>query len=382
MVTLKIDGKKVMVRKLSTILDASRKLDIPIPTLCHHPELSPYGGCRLCLVEIKGSPKPVASCTTFAKEGMEIITTSPHLEKLRRTTLELILSDHPRDCMVCERAGDCKLQELAYFYGIRENRFEGERRIYTKKDNNPFVEREMEKCILCGQCVRICDEIQGVGAIDYAYRGLKTKICPPFEKDLNCEFCGQCVAVCPTGALTGKMWAQKGRQNFKEVDTVCPYCGCGCNLTLHVWRNEVRRVSSKEDTINEGWLCAKGRFGYGFIHSPDRLTKPLIRIAPKTSFEFVINQTNPPLPPFTKGGHGGITNSSFIPHPSSLFKEVSWDEALDYIAERLKDIKDKYGSNSIGGLSSARCTNEENYLFQKFMRAAIGTNNVDHCARY
>ncbi len=138
MVNLTIDGKKITVRKLSTILDAAKKLDIPIPTLCHHPELSPYGGCRLCMVEIKDMAKPVAACTTFAREGMEVITKSPYLEKLRRTTLELLLSDHPNDCMVCERAGDCKLQELAYFYGIRENRFEGERRVYTQKDNNPF----------------------------------------------------------------------------------------------------------------------------------------------------------------------------------------------------------------------------------------------------
>jgi len=353
MVTLRIDGKKVTVRKLATILDAARKLDIPIPTLCHHPELSPYGGCRLCIVEVKGSAKPVASCTTFAKEGMDIITSSPNLEKLRRTTLELLLSDHPTDCMVCERAGDCKLQELAYFYGIRENRFRGERRVYTKKDNNPFIERDMEKCILCGQCVRVCDEIQGVGAIDFAYRGLKTKICPPFEKDLNCEFCGQCVEICPTGALTGKMWTHRGRQNFKEVDTVCPYCGCGCNLTLFIRRNEVIRISSKENTINKGWLCAKGRFGYEFIKSPDRLKKPLIRIESKDR----------------------LANDS-------AFKEAEWDEALDYIASRLKEIKAKYGPDSIAGLSSARCTSEENYLFQKFMRAVIGTNNVDHCARY
>jgi len=382
MVTLKIDGQKVTVRKLSTILDAARKLDIPIPTLCHHPELSSFGGCRLCLVEINGSPKPVASCTTFARNGMDVTTTSPRLEKLRKTTLELILSDHPKDCMVCERAGDCKLQELAYFYGIRENRFGGEQRVYEKKDSNPFIARDMEKCILCGQCVRICDEIQGVGAIDFAYRGLRTKICPPFENDLNCEFCGQCVAVCPTGALTGKMWDQKGRQNFKEVDTVCPYCGCGCNITLHIWRNEVRRVSSKEETLNEGWLCAKGRFGYGFIHSPDRLKKPLIRTAPKDIPAFTLHQTKPPLPPFTKGGHGGINNSSFILHPSSLFKEVSWEEAFDYIANRLKQIKENYGPDAIGGLSSARCTSEENYLFQKFFRVVIGTNNIDHCARY
>lgn len=368
MVTLTIDGKKVTVRRLSTVLDATKKLDIPIPTLCHHPELTPYGGCRLCIVEIKGMPRPVTACTTPVSEGMKVITTSPFLEELRRTTLELLLSDHPNDCMVCERAGDCTLQELAYFYGIRENRFVGERRVYTKRDHNPFIEREMEKCILCGQCVRICEEIQGVGAIDFAYRGFQTKVCPPYEKDLNCEFCGQCVAVCPTSALTGRMWIQKGRQkDIREVDTVCPYCGCGCNLTLYVRRNEIIRVSSKKDTINDGWLCAKGRFGYGFVNSPARLKKPLIRIAPKEREALGVKREESYALPLT---------------PYGLFKEVSWDEALDYIAKRLQDTKDRFGPDSIGGLSSARCTNEENYLFQKFMRAVLSTNNVDHCARY
>jgi predicted molibdopterin-dependent oxidoreductase YjgC len=364
MVTLTINGQKVTVRKFSTVLDAARKLSIPIPTLCHHPELSPYGGCRLCLVEIKGSPKPVASCTTFARDGMDVTTSSPRLETLRKKTLELILSDHPKDCMVCERAGDCRLQELAYFYGIRENRFGGEQRVFAKSDDNPFIQRDMEKCILCGQCVRVCDEVQGVGAIDFAYRGMKTKVTPPFERNLSCEFCGQCVAVCPTGALTGKMWAQRGRQRFHEVDTVCPYCGCGCNITLHVRRNEVIRVSSRPNTMNEGWLCVKGRFGYGFIHSPDRLKKPLIRIAPKNDSLWNVHTASP------------------INYLSSLFKEVSWDEALDYTATHLKEIKEQYGPDSIGGLSSARCTNEENYLFQKFIRTALKTNNIDHCARY
>ncbi len=362
MITLTIDGKKVTVRKLSTVLEAARQLDIPIPTLCHHPKLSPFGGCRLCIVEIKGMIKPITACTTVVREGMEVITTNPHLEKLRRTTLELLLSDHPNDCMVCERSGDCTLQELAYFYGIRENRFLGERRPFTRKDENPFLERAMGKCILCGQCVRICDEIQGVSAIDFAYKGFQVRVCPSYEKDLDCEFCGQCVAVCPTGALTGRMWAHKGRQkDIKEVDTICAYCGCGCNITLHVRRNEVIRVSSREDTINEGWLCAKGRFGYGFINSSERLTKPLIRIAPK----------NATLKTLTE------SKNNF-----SLFKEVPWDEALQYIVKRLQKIKEKHGADSICGLSSARCTNEENYLFQKFMRAVIGTNNVDHCARY
>jgi predicted molibdopterin-dependent oxidoreductase YjgC len=379
MVTITIDGKKVTVRKHSTVLAAVKKLDIPLPTLCHHPALTPYGGCRLCIVEVKGIARPVTACTTPANEGMEVVTASPALEKMRRTTLELILSDHPNDCMVCERTGNCTLQELAYFYGIKENRFVGERRMYKKRDNNPFVERDMEKCILCGQCVRICDEIQGVGAIDFIHRGFRTKISPPYERDLNCEFCGQCVAVCPTGALTGKMWGKKGRQNLKKVDTVCSYCGCGCSLTLHVRRNEIIRVTSRQETINEGWLCAKGRFGYGFVRSPDRLSKPLIRIAPKEQS----TEGTPSLTlPHRGGGQGWEGDSELPAKNSSLFREASWEEALDYVAERFKDIKRKYGSDSIAGLSSARCTNEENFLFQKFMRAAIGTNNVDHCARY
>lgn len=345
MPNLKIDGISVSATEGTTILDAAKSADIPIPTLCHHPKLTPYGGCRLCIVDVKGINRPVTSCTTPVTEGMEVSTTNPEIEKLRGTILELLLSDHPNDCMICEKAGDCTLQELAYFYGIRENRFEGERRQYTEKDDNPFIGRNMEKCILCGKCVRICDEIQGVGAIDLTYRGFNAKVSPPFGKDLNCEFCGQCVAVCPTGALTGKMWVTKGRQkDIREVDTVCPYCGCGCSLTLHIRRNRVIRVSSKENTINEGWLCSKGRFGFSFINSPERLKTPLIKEKGK-------------------------------------FREASWDEAFDLIVSKFQKIRKKHGPDSIGGLASARCTNEENYLFQKFMRAAVGTNNVDHCAR-
>lgn len=355
-----IDGKTIDVPEGITVLDAAKMLDIPIPTLCHHPKLTPFGGCRLCIVEIKGIPRPVTSCTTPVSEGMEVSTSTPLIEDLRKTVLELILSDHPNDCMVCEKAGDCTLQELAYFYGLRENRFEGERRRYTKRDGNPFIERDLEKCILCGRCVKVCEEIQGVGAIDFGYRGFNSKICTPFEKDLDCEFCGQCVSVCPTGALTGKQWAFRGRQkDVREIDTVCTFCGTGCNITLHVRRNEVIRVTSKEDTWNEGWLCVKGRFGYKFINSPDRLKKPLIRIAKKE--------------------HTAI--SSYEGRYSELFREATWEEALDLVASKFKEIKEKSGPDSIGGLSSARCTNEENFLFQKFMRAVIGTNNVDHCAR-
>lgn len=346
MIKIIINGKQIKVQPDTTILDAARRNDIYIPTICDDPRLEPYGGCRLCLVQIKGMPRLVSACTTPVTEGMEVETTNDQIERQRRTIVELLLSDHPNDCMVCEKAGDCTLQELAYFYDLRANRFYGERRQYTKKDLNPFIQRDMEKCILCGKCVRVCEEVQGVGAIDISSRGFTAKVSPPFEKDLDCEFCGQCVSLCPTGALMGKEALGRGRQkDVRKVETICPYCGCGCNLTLHVNRDEVVSVSSRPDTVNEGWLCVKGRFGYNFIKSPDRLKTPLIK----------------------KDG---------------VFVEASWDEAFRYVADRLTAIKEKNGPDAIAGLSSARCTNEENYLFQKFIRAGIGTNNVDHCARY
>lgn len=353
-----IDGKETVVSEGTTILEAARLLKVPIPTLCHHPKLLPFGGCRLCIVSVKGSRRPVASCTTPVTDGMEVTTSTPEIIELRKAILELILSDHPQECMVCEGAGSCRLQELAYTYGIKGIRFEGERRIYTERDGNPFIERDLEKCILCGKCVKICDEIQGVKAIDFSKRGFYAKISTAFEKDLDCEFCGQCVSVCPTGALTGKQWKTKGRQqDITVTNTVCSYCGTGCILTLHVKDNEIVRVTSPQNSPNEGLLCVKGRFGYSFVNSPDRLKKPLIRVAPK----------NAPL----REGQS----------PYELFREAEWDEALDLVASRLNEIKSKYGANYIGGLSSARCTNEENYLFQKFIRAVIGTNNIDHCAR-
>jgi predicted molibdopterin-dependent oxidoreductase YjgC len=340
-----INDKELTVPNNTTILEAARRNGIHIPTLCNHPKLTPSGGCRLCIVQVNGIPRPVASCTTPATEGMVVTTSTTEIEGLRKLVLELIISDHPNDCMICEATGNCALQELAYAYDVRGLEYPGERRIYQKRDGNPFIERDLEKCILCGKCVKVCDEVQGVEAIDFGYRGFKSKICTNYEEDLNCEFCGQCVSVCPTGALTPKQSAKKGRyQDIRTVDTVCAYCGTGCNITAHVKDNEIIKITSRPDTWNEGWLCVKGRFGYKFVNSPDRLTKPLIR-------------------------------------REIQFEEVTWDEAFAYAAGKLKEIRDKHGADAIGGLSSARCTNEENYAFQKFLRAGIGTNNVDHCAR-
>jgi predicted molibdopterin-dependent oxidoreductase YjgC len=348
MINVTIDGRDIDVAEGTTVLEAAKQLEIAVPTLCHDDRLQPFGACRLCIVEISGMPKPVTSCTTPVTDGMFVKTQSAKLFRLRKTTVELLLSDHPNDCMTCIGTGDCKLQELAYQYGIKENRFAGEMRDHHRIDANPFIVRQQDKCVMCGLCVRVCEEVQGVGAIGFAERGFESKVIPPFGHDLDCEFCGQCVSVCPTGALSGAIWAGQPRmEGVKKTNTTCTYCGCGCNVTLSTTGDKVFRIDSDSDNHNRGWLCVKGRFGFEFINSPERLTSPMIRRE--------------------KGG---------------TLERVGWEEALDFVAKSFSDIKDANGPDALGGLSSARCTNEENYLFQKMFRAGIGTNNVDHCARY
>lgn len=348
MIKLTIDDRPTLVAEGTTVLEAAQQLGIGIPTLCHDPRLKPFGACRLCIVEIAGMARPVTSCTTPATDGMVVKTNSARLYRLRRTTIELLLSDHPNDCMTCIGTGDCQLQELAYAYGIRENRFKGAMRDHNRVDANPFITREQNKCVMCGLCVRVCEEVQGVCAIGYAERGFEAKVTPPFGDTLNCEFCGQCVAVCPTGALSGRVWSGKPRMTgVKQTETTCTYCGCGCNITLRSHGDQVIRIDSRSDNHNRGWLCVKGRFGFEFVNSADRLTTPLIRRR--------------------KGGE---------------FERAGWEEAFDFVAQRFMEIREKHGPDAVGGLCSARCTNEENYLFQKMFRAGLGTNNVDHCARY
>lgn len=348
-VTLTIDGRQTTVPEGTTVLDAARTIGARIPTLCNDPRLEPYGGCRMCLVEIEGARCPVPSCATKVAGGMIVTATSEHLTHLRKTILELLLSDHPPDCLTCEQGGDCELQDLAYELGADSGKFAGERHNYETIDDNPFFTRDYNKCIDCARCIRICDEVQNRWVYDFKDRGFdavpSTGLGMPITETI-CELCGQCVSTCPTGALSSKLKAKSGRiWQTKQTNTVCPYCGVGCNLTLHTREGKIVHVTSPADRgPNYGNLCVKGRFGWDYVGSPERLTTPLI----KRDGEFV---------------------------------EASWEQAIDLVASRLTGIKAEHGPDAIAGLASAKCTNEENYAFQKLIRQVIGTNNVDHCAR-
>ncbi|SHE80116.1 formate dehydrogenase subunit alpha [Caloramator proteoclasticus] len=347
MINLTIDGVKISVEEGTTILEAARLLGKDIPTLCHDERLKPHGACRICVVEVEGAKSLLASCSTPVQEGMVVHTESKSVIEARKTVLELLISNHPLDCLTCEKAGDCKLQDYCYRYDIKEDKYGGEKIKYELDDSNEFYICDQNKCILCGKCVRVCNELQCTGAIGFAKRGFYTHIAVPFDRKLyesDCVSCGNCVAVCPVGALTVKKRDKYRAWEVKKVRTTCSYCGVGCQMYLLVKDDKVVGVEPCFSEPNKGLMCVKGRFAYNFINHRDRLKKPLIK-----------------------------KNGEFV--------EVEWDEALDYVASRLKKIKDEYGSDSIAGFASARCTNEDNYMFQKFMRAVIGTNNVDHCAR-
>ena len=348
-VTLTIDGQKVTVPAGTTVLDAARQQGLFIPTLCHDPELTKPGACRLCVVEIEGMRNLPASCVTTVSEGMVVQTESDQVVEARKTIIDLLLANHPEDCMTCQKFGNCSLADFAYRYDVRKSSFVGDRQNDPIDDTSAVIVRDTNKCILCGKCVRVCDEIQGYHVYDFMNRGFITKVGPAYDAGLgesNCVSCGSCVAVCPTGALVEKAMIGKARSwEVSKVKTTCPYCGCGCNFDLNIKDGKIVGVTSNESAVVNGrHLCVKGRFGYDFVHSNDRLTAPLIR----------------------KDGQ---------------LVEASWDEALDLVAEKFSQIKKDNGSDSLAILSSARCTNEENYLMNKMARAVFGTNNIDHCAR-
>jgi len=359
-VRLTVNGRQVVAKKGATVLEAALGSGIYIPTLCYDPDLKPYGGCRLCIVEIEGMRGLVSSCTTPATDGMVVYTDTPKVDQSRRITMELISANHNGDCLACAKNQDCELLEIARYLGIEQEHIDRLRKsvqLLPVDTSHPAFIRDLNKCILCAKCVRVCQEIVCHDAIDIAFRGNSARIATFGDKPIVesiCKSCGECVARCPTGALVPK-WEKPPTE---EVKTICPYCGVGCSIYLGVRDNKIVSVrGDPEGPTNKGTLCVKGRWGYDFISHPERLTTPLIRIAsvPRGA------------------GHDGKVHE--------IFREASWDEALGLVVKRLLELKQACGSDSIAALSSAKCTNEDNYVMQKFVRAVLGTNNVDHCAR-
>lgn len=357
-VEFSLNGRTVTAEPGETILQAAERSGVAIPKLCHNPHLTPTGACRLCVVSVKGAKSLISACSTPVSPGMMVLTESPDVVEARREALDLLVSNHPLDCFACEAAGDCRLQDYAYQYGIREGTYQGARRTAKVDDSNPFFRIDYEKCVLCGVCVRMCDEVMGYGAIDFQKRGFETRIGSAFGATLlesSCVFCGNCVQGCPVGALVPHSMVGQARSwETRKVRTICPYCGVGCALDLHVKGDRIVQVTGAESPSNHTMTCVKGRFGWDFIHHPDRLTRPLIR--------------REEVP---KG----------LPVGPEGFREATWEEALAHAARGLGRARDQYGPDAVAGLASAKASNEENYLFQKLMRCAVGTNNVDHCAR-
>ncbi len=349
MISLTIDDREVEVADGSTILEAAEAAGVHIPTFCYHKQLMPFGACRMCVVEVEQMKgRLVPSCSTPAANGMVVNTNTPAVRSARKTLLELLLVHHPLDCPVCDKGGECKLQDLVYEYEVSSNRFLDRKFNQPVESASRLIERNVNRCVLCGMCARVCEEVVGVSELSFVDRGFKTRIGTDFERPLDCEFCGECVNICPVGALTDKLFKYKARSwELARTDTVCSYCSTGCTLTLGVKNHRIYRVIG-DDSIgaNRGRLCAKGRYGYQYVSSPERMNSPLVR----------------------KGAEGLV--------------RATWEEALGKIAEGLGAARQKYGADAIGGICSDRLTNEEAYLFQKFMRAAIGTNNIDHAGGY
>ncbi len=347
MITLTINDKEVTLDKPVTVLEAATQAGIKIPTLCSHEALKPYGGCRLCVVEVERMPKLQTACTLMAAEGMVIKTESDEISRIRRGILEFLLINHPLDCPYCDKAGECTLQDLVNKYGPTVGRYKEEKRKVPESHKDQIFSRNMERCVVCTRCVRMCNDVQGASAISMIARGGHTRM-EPFSSDtFNCEYCGNCLSVCPVGAILSRLYIHSFRpwQVDKEVETVCSYCGVGCSLVVQVRDDSIKRVIPRTGLgLNNGLLCARGRFGYEYINSGERLKTPLIR----------------------KNGK---------------LEQSTWNEALSLVGKKLSEIKKSGRGSAIGGIASPRCSNEDNYVFQKFMRITCGTNNIDSLSR-
>lgn len=347
MITITINGKEITMEKPITVLQAARQSGIKIPTMCDHEMLKPYGGCRLCVVEVERMPKLQNACSLMVADGMVVTTESEVISKVRRGILEFLLINHPLDCPYCDKAGECDLQDHVHKYGPSIGRFKEEKRKVPESHHDQILTRNMERCVVCTRCVRMCDDVQGAAAIDMVGRGGNTKMEPFSSKSFNCEYCGNCLTVCPVGAILSRLYIHSYRpwQVDEEVETICSYCGVGCSLVVQIRDDSIKRVIPKIGLgLNKGLLCAMGRFGYEYISDSGRLRHPLIRI-------------------------------------DGELQQTSWSEAFKFIAEKLNKIRKASGGTSIAGIASPRCSNEDNYVFQKFIRMACGSNNIDSISR-
>lgn len=351
-VTLSIDNQEVTVPKGTTILEAAKTLGVEIPTLCHLKELAPDGSCRMCVVEVEGGRRGglTTACTAHCQEDMVVSTHSEKVVDSRRFILDLLLSNHKLECFSCGKNGDCQLQQYALDYGIDATSFtEGKRMPCHQEDtSNPFFSYDPEKCIMCRRCARVCQLRRGRDVLSIANRGFETKMMPSYGQAFDqsiCESCGNCVSSCPTGALTAKDTKEYRKWETQKIPTTCPHCGTGCQMNLLVKNNRLVGVEPLDGPANKNLLCVKGKFAsYKFVGSGDRLTEPLIK-------------------------------------RNGIFEPASWEEALTLVSSKFNEIKAENGPDALAGFSCSRATNEDNYVFQKMVRAAFGTNNVDNCAR-
>ncbi len=342
-VTLKINGRDVVVAPGTLVIEATRRLGIEVPSFCYYPGLSLQAACRMCLVEVEKAPKLQTACTLVALEGMVVRTDTEQVHQARKDMLEFLLANHPLDCPVCDKGGECELQDMTFRYGADSSRFVEEKIHQPEEKWSEAVYYDAPRCILCFRCVRVCDEGMDVKALGVGQRGAYSVIIPNREDHLECEECGMCIDICPVGALTSGTYRYKTRPwEMKYVPTVCAHCSNGCKTTLSVRNNEILRANNRDlSGINKDFLCVKGRFGFDFTQHPERLKQPLVRRDGK-------------------------------------LEPASWEFALTELAARLKQMREKHGPGAIGFIGSNRTSNEENYLLQRMARATFGTNNIDH----
>jgi len=342
-ITLKIDDRDVTVPPGTLVIEAARRMGIEVPSFCYFPGLSLQAACRMCLVEVEKAPKLQTACTLVATPGMVVRTSTPQVHEARKGMLEFLLANHPLDCPVCDKGGECELQDMVFSYGADKSRFNEEKRHQPEQKWSEAVYYDAPRCILCFRCVRVCDEGMDVKALGVGARGSQSVIIPNGEDHLDCEECGMCIDICPVGALTSGTYRYKTRPwEMTYVSTVCTHCSNGCKTTLSVRNNEILRANNRDlSGFNKDFLCVKGRFGFDFTKHPERLKLPLVR-----------------------------RDGKLVPS--------SWEDALAEVSRRLADVRKTSGSDSIGFIGSNRTTNEENYLLGRIARASIGTNNIDH----